>query len=130
MPQDDSYSWSTRTILLVDDEATVRSVAARALRAEGYLVVEASSAPEALSLAEQHQGELHLLVTDLVMRGMGGRELAEQLRAARPTVKVLFMSGYSIGQLEFDPATLDAEFIEKPFAPAELAERVAAMIKD
>jgi hypothetical protein len=128
VPHDSSFTWRPRTILLVDDEAAVRTVAARALRADGHLVVEAASAPEALSVAEQHQGEIDLLVTDLVMRGMGGRELAQQLRAGRPTLRILFMSGYSLEQLEFDPAAVNAEFMEKPFAPADLSERVSALM--
>ena len=126
----ESFSWSPRTILLVDDEATVRGVAARALRADGHLVMEAGSAPEALGLVEQHTGDIHLLVTDLVMRGMGGRELAEQLRAARPQMRVLFMSGYSPEQLDFDPAALEAEFMAKPFAPADLSDRVRTLVND
>lgn len=130
MSTESSFSWSPRTILLVDDEATVRGVAARTLRNDGHLVMEAASAPEAVELAAQHQGEIHILVTDLVMRGTGGRELADQLRAARPALRVLFMSGYSPEQLDFDPAAIDAAFMEKPFAPAELSERVRMLMND
>jgi CheY-like chemotaxis protein len=85
---------ATDTILVVDDEPEVRSVLAGMLREMGFTVLEASSGPEALELSAKHRGEIHLLLTDLIMPGMTGRLLADTLLAQRPGMDVIFMSGY------------------------------------
>ena len=84
----------TETVLLVEDERSVRAVTLRILRAQGYEVLEAGDGVEALALAERHAGPIHLLVADVVMPRMGGLELAERLRALRPETRVLHVSGY------------------------------------
>jgi PAS domain S-box-containing protein len=113
------------TVLLVEDEAPVRVLAASILRKYGYEVIEAGRPSEAIAAAASHRGEIHLLLTDVVMPEMGGRLLAEQLAGQRPHMRVIFMSGYTDdavvrhGVLE---STM--ELIQKPFSSDELARRV------
>ena len=83
------------TILLAEDDETLRTLTARILTAQGYKVLEASDGVEALRVAEKHRGTLDLLTTDMVMPSMGGSDLANELTARRPGIKVLFMSGYT-----------------------------------
>jgi CheY-like chemotaxis protein len=83
------------TVLLVEDDVSVRAIAVRALRAQGFVVLEAGDGIEALEVARQHSGDIHILVTDVVMPRLGGKELAERLVAERPQIKVLFASGYT-----------------------------------
>jgi PAS domain S-box-containing protein len=115
----------TGTILLVEDNDGVRLLAARALQTSGFDVLEAAGGDAALAAAEAHQGAIDLLLTDLVMPGMSGAEVAERLQRDRPQVAVLYMSGYTgdtmIRTLKI-PA--GAHYIEKPFAPSELSRRV------
>src|SRR5439155_20883262 len=85
----------SETILLVEDEDLVRSLGARILREQGYTVLEASSGTEALKLADARHGELALVLTDVIMPGISGFELGEQLRAREPELPVLFMSGHT-----------------------------------
>ncbi len=111
------------TILLVEDEDAVRRVCGRVLVSRGYRVLEARDGEEALQLVERHQGELHLLVSDLVMPRLGGRELAAKLRAALPALRVLFLSGYTEEELEHGEA-----FLPKPFTVAALACKVREVL--
>jgi CheY-like chemotaxis protein len=106
------------TILLVEDEESVRNLARRVLAAEGYTVVIAGNAVEAVAALERFSGTIHLLVTDLVMPGMGGRELAQHLTRVRPSLRVLYISGYS------NDAVAKELMLQKPFTPDELARRV------
>src|SRR5204863_9100596 len=85
----------SETVLLVEDEAMVRTLARKALEAHGYQVLEAGAAPAALELSERHVGPINLLLTDVVMPGMSGRELAHRLLELRGTLRVLYMSGYT-----------------------------------
>jgi two-component system, cell cycle sensor histidine kinase and response regulator CckA len=115
----------TGTILLVEDEEPVRSVTRRFLERGGYRVLEAASGPEALRLFDQVGGAIDLLLTDMVMPGMGGRELATRLLARRPGLKVLYMSGYA------DERGLgrEGDFIQKPYDMPALLERVRGMLE-
>jgi PAS domain S-box-containing protein len=115
----------TETILLAEDEDAVRSIASSALQRWGYEVLAASDGLEALELSRRHQGQIHLLLTDVIMPGMNGRELAEQLATERPGIRVLYASGYT------DDAALlrgirldDLPFLQKPFTTVELVQRV------
>jgi CheY-like chemotaxis protein len=114
-------------ILIVDDEAAVRTAAARVLARRAYTVLEAGDGLEALGLAERHGGPIHLLVTDVRMPGMDGRELARRFRLARPEARVLLMSGYE-EPVEAAPPTPDADgagpVLHKPFTLDALTARV------
>src|SRR5205085_9618890 len=91
------------TILVVEDEPVLRDMANVILSDCGYHVLEASTGTEALRVWEQYQGEIHLLLTDMVMpEGMSGMELAQRLLAARPDLKIIFASGYSMDDLDTD----------------------------
>jgi PAS domain S-box-containing protein len=115
----------TETVLIVEDEAKVRHLAERILRAAGYTVLTARNGVEALLLVERHDGPVHLMLTDVVMPGMTGRSLATQLKDTRPRTKVLFMSGYTDDAILhhglLDNAT---HFVSKPYAASELTRKV------
>jgi CheY-like chemotaxis protein len=117
------------TVLVVEDEGAVRAVIRRALQGAGYTVLEAGGGADAVRLAEQHAGPIHLLVTDVVMPGLNGRQVAERVTALRPGVRVLFVSGYT------DDAVirhgLDGEglaFLPKPFTPEVLTRKVREVL--
>jgi signal transduction histidine kinase len=117
------------TILLVEDEDAVRELARDILQARGYTVLEARHGAEALVAVEHHPGPIHLMLTDVVMPEMTGRELADRLAVLRPTVKILFMSGYTDNAVVhhgvLDPGTV---FLQKPFSAAVLARKVRDML--
>jgi two-component system, cell cycle sensor histidine kinase and response regulator CckA len=113
------------TILVVEDQLEVRTIAIAALQRFGYTVLSAVSGEEALSIASGFLGRIDLLLTDVVMPGMNGRDLAWRLRVERADIRVLLMSGYTENAMA-DRADLDAEFgyVQKPFTPDTLAEKV------
>jgi PAS domain S-box-containing protein len=120
----------SETILLVEDEPLVREMVCRALLNEGYAVLEASNGEEALQVAQQHQGPLDLLVTDVVMPGgMSGRQLVEHLMPLRREMKVLYISGYTDDAIVHH-GVLDAglAFLQKPFSPRHLADKVREVL--
>jgi signal transduction histidine kinase/CheY-like chemotaxis protein len=115
----------TETILLVEDEESVRELARDILRAIGYTVIEARNGVEALLLSERHQGPLDLLLTDVVMPRMSGRELADRLTLLRPDLSVLYMSGYTDDAvIRHGVLGAGTAFLQKPFTPAILVGRV------
>ena len=113
------------TILLVEDEPAVRDLTRRCLEASGYKVLQASDAEEALEVAGKHAGGLDMLLTDVIMPGASGPDLARQLVAARPDLRVLFVSGYT-DQAMASERILEpgAAFLQKPFTPDGLARKV------
>jgi len=116
---------ATETVLLAEDEASVRKLSERVLTAAGYHVLAACDGAEALSIADKHQGEIHILVTDMIMPRVTGASLAEQLVAKRPTMRTLFLSGYTgSGVVQGGMLPSGADFLEKPFAGATLVQRV------
>jgi len=117
------------TILLVEDEDFVRRLAVRVLSGAGHQVLEAANSARALEISREFVGEIHLLLTDVIMPGQSGNELAEQLRGERPGMKVLFMSGYTGDMLE-DRGLLTERLLLKPFTPAELSDTVSALCKE
>ncbi len=120
---------TARTLLLVDDEPEVRGLAGEILRRVGYTLLEAGSGEEALSVADRHGSAIHLLVTDMMMPGMNGRELAERLRALRPGLPVLYISGY-VRDADARAAlfTTQSAFVSKPFTPETLTEKVRELL--
>ncbi len=117
------------TILLVEDDEMVRSLVQRALLRQGYTLLEARWSDEALFLVEQQRGQIDLLVTDVVMPKMNGRELFEQLKALHPRMKVLFMSGYTDDTMVRNGLlAAEIEFLSKPFSPDALAAKVREVL--
>jgi PAS domain S-box-containing protein len=115
----------TETILLAEDEDAVRSIASSALQRWGYRVLSATDGSAALDISRQHNGHIDLLLTDVVMPGMNGRELAEVLKRERPDMRILYASGYTDdAALLRDIRTDDLPFIQKPFTTTELVQRV------
>ena len=119
------------TVLLAEDDPLVREFVCNMLRAQGYTVPEASDGGEALALVEKNAGEeIHLLVADLVMPLMGGKELAERVRATYPEIKALFISGCCQYSAK-DDDTLDVgvDFLAKPFRPGALVRRIQELLE-
>jgi two-component system cell cycle sensor histidine kinase/response regulator CckA len=112
------------TVLMVEDEETLRTVVDRILSDEGYRVLTAASGEEAMRVAEEEPGSIDLLVSDVVLGGMTGPELSEQLKQRRPGLKTLLMSGYAgmpVGPVD--------DFLAKPFSPFELARRIRRILR-
>ncbi|MBM4124637.1 MAG: response regulator, partial [Nitrospira sp.] len=121
----DALRHGAETILLVEDEETIRSLVNEVLRSQGYNVLEAREADEAVRISRQHAAPIHLLLTDVVMPGISGRELAERLAPVRPEMRVLYMSGYTDDTvLKHGVSASGASFLQKPFTPEVLARRV------
>jgi PAS domain S-box-containing protein len=118
----------TETLLLVEDEDAVRTIARIALTMQGFTVLEAESGTEAIRLAEDHSGPIHLLITDVVMPEIGGRQLAEAVRKCRSDVKVLYMSGYTDDAVVHHGVETTDAFVQKPFTPLGLARKVRAVL--
>jgi hypothetical protein len=118
------------TILLVEDEETVRVLARRILEGCGYFVLDAQSAGDALLLCERHKGTIHVLLTDVVMPRMSGRELAERLCPLRPDMKVLYMSGYTDDAvIRHGIRNSDVAFLQKPITPRALTRKLREVIE-
>ncbi len=117
------------TILLVEDEADLREVAADLLRELGYTVMEAATPAEALDCCERHQGRIDLLLTDMVLPRMNGRELAARVRSLRPDIAVLFSSGYAADLVDRGALEPPVEFLEKPFSLDALATKVRELLR-
>jgi PAS domain S-box-containing protein len=117
------------TVLVVEDQAEVRDYAVVALKSYGYHVIPAENAGEALLVCERERGRIHLVLTDVVMPNVSGRELANRLSERWPAIKVLFMSGYT-DNVVMQHGVLEegAEFIQKPFSPEELAGKVREVL--
>ena len=126
-PRDDSgrgpLPGGAETILVAEDEAAVRGLVCEILSRLGYRVLVAGDGIEALALSQRFPDRIHLLLTDVVMPGMDGRELAERMRAVRPDTRTLFMSGYA------EPPIPDEVLLQKPITPDALARKIAEVLR-
>ncbi|HWY20583.1 MAG TPA: ATP-binding protein [Candidatus Acidoferrum sp.] len=119
----------TETVLLVEDEANLRYLARQFLEKQGYRVIDAADGAVAMQIAVAHEGVIHLLLTDVIMPGMNGRELAQHISEIRPNVKVLYMSGYTENVIGRN-GTLDAgvRLLQKPFTLRDLKSKVREVL--
>jgi two-component system cell cycle sensor histidine kinase/response regulator CckA len=119
----------TETILLVEDEEAVRRLVRRTLEQQGYQLVVAASGTEALEMAKNHPGPIQLVITDVVMPQMGGQQLAERLKALRPEIQVLYVSGYTESAVARSGSLAKGDtFLQKPFTPLALVRRVRGLL--
>ena len=127
---DHSHTYSgIETILLVEDDDSLRKIIYKILTDSGYGVIEASRGEEAISLVEKGSKAIHLMVTDLVLPGMSGRKLAVRMAVARPEIKVLFISGYmGEGTDGLGDLGLTTDFLQKPFTPSVFLQRVRGLL--
>jgi CheY-like chemotaxis protein len=117
------------TILVVDDERVVRRVVARMLERSGYTVLTAGDGPEALEISDTHDGRIDLLLTDMVLPGMPGPEVAELLTSRRPETRVLFSSGYPGDEITRRGLNADSPYLEKPFSHETLSLVVSGLLE-
>jgi CheY-like chemotaxis protein len=117
----------SETVLLVEDEESVRQLVRETLQAKGYKVVEAENGEAGVARAAEHQGKIDMVITDVVMPGMGGRELVKRLAETRPETKVLYLSGYTEDAIE---GTLESgtAFLQKPFTLQNLSRKVREVL--
>jgi CheY-like chemotaxis protein len=117
------------TILLVEDNHALRALTSDILRSHGYFVLEAVDGVNGIRLAQGYQDRIDLLATDIVMPGLGGRQLAEQLSTVHPETKVLYLSGHTDDAVARHGVVQDAvQFLEKPFAPETLALKIREVL--
>jgi DNA-binding response OmpR family regulator len=120
----------TETVLLVEDEEGVRKLVRGILARQGYRVLEATSGEEALDMVHEYSGKLDLLLSDVVLVGMSGRELSERLRIQMPSLRVIYMSGYTDDAIvRHGVLTESAEFLQKPFSSDNLLRKVRAVLE-
>lgn len=119
-----------RLVLVVDDEPGVRELVCRTLRGHGYQTLEASDGGQALELLEAGQETVDLIVTDVVMPGMDGRELGRRLEQSRPTLPILYISAYDVNDIfrRGSPHS-SATFLQKPFTPGDLIGSVEQLLR-
>jgi CheY-like chemotaxis protein len=118
----------SETVLLVEDEVQVSNLVAAALQRSGYTILQARDGREALEIARMHRAPIHLLLTDVVMPGMNGRELADRVTAIRSETRVLYMSGYSGEAVLRRGVEAAAQFIPKPFSISALTSKIREIL--
>jgi CheY-like chemotaxis protein len=129
VPPDVQGKGPGRVVLVVDDEGGVRDLVCRTLRGEGYRTLEAAHGGEALELVEAGSETIDLVVTDVVMPGMDGRELGRRLAQSRPTLPILYMSAYDVNDIFRRGSPRDsAPFLQKPFPQAGLINSVEQLL--
>jgi len=121
---------ATETVLLVEDEQAVRVLTHRILDSSGYTVLDAANGGEAIALCESHEGLIDLLLTDMVMPGISGIDLSQELRVQRPALKVLVMSGYSELAIDDQERDTNVAFLQKPFSANSLRLKVGEVLRD
>jgi two-component system, cell cycle sensor histidine kinase and response regulator CckA len=128
-PESEEKARGVETVLITEDESSVRNLVARILRERGYIVLEASNGQNALDIAREYTREIHLAITDIIMPGMNGRDLGSRLEAMRPGIKVLYVSGYTDNAIVHH-GILDSgvAFLQKPFTVGGLTRKVREML--
>lgn len=117
------------TILVIDDQETLRAIVCRMLTQRGFTVLQAASGADALEVYAAHSGQVHAVLTDVVMPNMGGPRVTEALRQADPELRVLYMSGYPAqGQVRQQATMPGTAFLQKPFTPAALEQALRALL--
>jgi two-component system cell cycle sensor histidine kinase/response regulator CckA len=117
------------TILLVENGEILRPLLCEILKREGYEVLAAKNADEALSIWDRHPGQIDLIVTDVVMPGLSGKDLVEHLRSLRPELKAIYMSGFESSVITAgNKFGSEVAFLQKPFRPAELSQKVREIL--
>jgi PAS domain S-box-containing protein len=130
-PQKAKAPRGTETILLVEDESGLRKLTTRLMEEQGYRVVPAAGGMEALNVLESHQDQIHLVLTDVIMPGMSGKELADRVRALRPDTKILFTSGYTDEAIALHGVLVsESKFISKPFLAEDLAKKIRQVLDE
>jgi two-component system, cell cycle sensor histidine kinase and response regulator CckA len=128
-PSSRAAAGGTETILLVEDEESVRQLVRDTLESKGYKIIEAGNGDRGIGAAARHNGKIDLVITDVVMPGMGGRALAEQILKTRPETKVLYLSGYAedavLSEGSLDQGTA---FLQKPFTLQNLSRKVREVL--
>ncbi len=117
------------TILLVDDEDYIRELVGAILSVEGFKILDADGGPQALEKSQLHDGDIHLLLTDVVMSPMNGGELASRLVPLRPEMRVLYISGYTHDTtVDYGVSQSSVEFLAKPFTPKALVKKIREVL--
>jgi len=129
LPRTDDHGGGTESVLIVEDEASLRGMAKRILEEAGYRVQAVANGADALQALGQNADEVHLILTDVVMPGIGGRELAEMATQLRPGLKVVYMTGYTDDALARHGVLADsAHVITKPFTADELTRKIREVL--
>ena len=119
----------SETVLIVEDDDSLRKLTRTVLKQKGYKVLEAENGEEALKVSKAHDGSIDLLITDVVMPKMGGKEVAERLQLLYPQMKVIYMSGYTDNAIAHHGVLSPGlNFLEKPFTPEGLARKVREVL--
>jgi two-component system cell cycle sensor histidine kinase/response regulator CckA len=128
-PVSHAAAGGTETVLLVEDEESVRELVRETLKSKGYRVIEADNGNSGLLAAEKHQGTIHLVITDVVMPELGGHELAQRILKSRPGTRVLYLSGYSEDAFGAESGMENgAPFLQKPFTLQSLSRKVREVL--
>jgi CheY-like chemotaxis protein len=120
----------SETVLVVEDSPQLRELMEEVLQVRGYRVLDAENGDAALEVARRHDGPIHLLLTDVIMPGMNGRQLADRLTAVRPDMKVLFASGYTADVLVQYGVEGGVHYLQKPFTPDALTRKVREILSE
>ena len=129
LPTNSEAARGSETVLVVEDEDLVRKLVRTILESRGYAVLDAHGGDEAFQVCRNHQGPIHLLITDVVMPRMNGKEVAERLQSIYPEMSVLYVSGYTASAID-QHGVLEAgiRFLQKPFTPLVLANQVRELL--
>ncbi len=129
LPTRTEAAGGSETVLVVEDEGLVRKLVRTILESRGYLVLEAEGGEEAFHVCRSHRGPLHLLITDVVMPRMKGKDVADRLRSIYLEMKVLYMSGYTADMIDqYGVLEPEVEFLQKPFSPLDLMNKVRVLL--